>query len=69
LTQELMKKQEGKEISILRFAAFRALKEMGNSFYDEAADYVKTHGSPEVKTEFSKLEQAWVGYKSGEELY
>ena len=49
LTEQLMK--EGKENRTFRYSAFRALKEMGDSYYDEAAEYVNTHGSPEIKKE------------------
>jgi hypothetical protein len=49
LTEQLMK--EGKENKVFRLCAFKSLKEMGDSYYDEAADYVKNHGSPEIKEE------------------
>jgi hypothetical protein len=39
--------------------AFYALKKMGNSFYDEAAEYVKKHGSPEIKMELLGWENSW----------
>lgn len=59
LTEQLMK--EGKEnlIRIFRYVAFRTLKEMGNSFYDKAAEYVNKHGSPEIKKELLECEEAF----------
>jgi len=67
LTEQLMKEGKGNHMRIFRFAAFIALKKMGNSFYDEAAEYVNNHGSPEIKKEFLELEKAWIGYKSTKE--
>jgi hypothetical protein len=60
LTEQLMK--EGKEdlICIFRYAAFRTLKEMGDSYYDEAAEYVNKYGSPEIKEEFLEREKTWI---------
>jgi HEAT repeat protein len=49
LTEQLLK--EGKENKVFRVCAFRSLKEMGDSYYDEAAEYVNNHGSPEMKKE------------------
>ncbi len=57
LTEQLLK--EGKENKVFRVCAFRSLKEMGNSYYDEAADYVKNHGSPEIKKELLDQENYW----------
>jgi len=58
LTELLMK--EGKERNrIFRYLAFRALKEMGNSYYDEAAEYVNKHGSSEIKKELLEREKWW----------
>jgi hypothetical protein len=57
LTEQLMK--EGKENHLSRLCAFMALKEMGDSFYDKAAEYVKNHGSPEIKEEFLDLANYW----------
>ncbi|NIV97891.1 hypothetical protein GWN26_01560 [Candidatus Saccharibacteria bacterium] len=54
LTEQLMK--EGKENYLNRNLAFYALKKMGNSYCDEAAEYVKKHGSPEVKKELLERE-------------
>ncbi|MGB2807977.1 MAG: hypothetical protein WBC22_09560 [Sedimentisphaerales bacterium] len=62
LTEQLMKEGKGL-IRAFRYTAFRALKEMGNSFYDEAAEYVNKHGSPEIKEELRKREKAWDLYK------
>ena len=62
LTELLMK--EGKDrLLVFRHLAFRALKEMGNSFYDEAAEYVKKHGSPEIKKELSEWENSYENVK------
>jgi len=57
LTEQLMK--EGKENFKFRYFAFRALKEMGDSFYDEAAEYVNKHSSPEIKKELLDREKGW----------
>jgi len=56
LTEQLMK--EGKENRLYRSFAFRTLKKMGDSYYDEAAEYVNKHGSPEIKKELLKLKKA-----------
>lgn len=63
LTEKLMKEGKDPIIRAFRYAAFRALKEMGNSFYDEAAEYVNKHGSPEIKEELWEREEAWDLYK------
>ena len=59
LTEQLMK--EGNEIGVhlLRIGAFHALKEMGSSYYDEAASYINEHGSPEAKKQLLKQEESW----------
>jgi hypothetical protein len=59
LTEQLMKEGEGKENLLYRHFAFKALKEMGDSYYDEAAEYVNKHGSPEIKKELLKEENSW----------
>ncbi len=59
LTEQLMKEGKENRIHIVRYAAFKALKKMGNSFYDEAADYVKNHGSPEIREELLRWEDSW----------
>ena len=59
LTEQLMKEGEEKENRLIRLVAFNALKEMGNSYYDEAKKYVNTHGSPEVKKELLERENFW----------
>ncbi len=59
LTEQLMKEGKDNHIRILRVAAFRALKEMGDSHYDEAADYIKNHGSPEIKKDLLDQENNW----------
>jgi len=63
LTEKLMKEGKDPVIRAHRYTAFRALKEMGNSFYDEAAEYVNKHGSPEIKEELWEREEAWDSYK------
>ncbi len=60
LTKQLMKEGEEKSMRIFRLAAFRALKEMGNSYYDGASEYVKNHGSSEIRNELSELEKSWI---------
>jgi hypothetical protein len=57
LTEQLMK--EGRGNYLVRHFAFTTLKKMGNSFYDEAADYVNNHGSPETKKDLLDLENNW----------
>jgi hypothetical protein len=49
LTERLVK--EGEDNRGIRWSAFIALKKMGDSYYDTAAEYVKEHGSPEIKKE------------------
>jgi len=62
LTEQLMK--EGEENYLYRNFAFNALQEMGGSYYDEAAEYVNTHGSCEIKNELSEREITWEKIKS-----
>jgi len=62
LTEQLMK--EGKENFLYRNFAFNALKEMGDLYYDEAAEYVNNHGSPEIKKELLELQNSWEEYAS-----
>ena len=57
LTEQLMK--EGKENSMIRELAFSMLKQMGDSFYNKAAEYVKNNGSPEIKKELLERENQW----------
>lgn len=59
LTELLMKEGKGSRIRIFRYAAFSALKEMGDSYYDKAAEYVKRHATPEIKTELAEHENWW----------
>jgi hypothetical protein len=54
LTEQLMK--EGKENYLFRNLAFYSLKKMGDTYYDQAAEYVKKHGSPELKKELLERE-------------
>ncbi len=60
LTEQLMK--EGEENYLYRNFAFNALKEMGDSYYEEAAEYVNKHGSPEIKKELLEREKSWVDF-------
>jgi hypothetical protein len=62
LTEQLM--SEGKENLYFRYAAFRALKEMGDSYYNEATEYVRNHGSSEIKKELLERENSWKEYTS-----
>jgi hypothetical protein len=57
LTEQLMK--EGDDNRIRRYSAGDALKAMGDSFYDKAAEYVKKHGSAEIKKELLNREEYW----------
>jgi len=69
LTELIMKEGKETRIRIFKHLAFRALKEMGDSYYDEAAEYVNTHGSPEIKKElldFEEFENLWKDIKSPE---
>jgi hypothetical protein len=43
--------------------AFKALKEMGNSYYDQAAEYVNKHGSSEIKEELLEREKFYESLK------
>ena len=63
LTEQLMK--EGKEdlIPIFRLMAFKALKKMGDSYYDQAAEYVNKHGSSEIKKELWERENFYENVK------
>jgi len=64
LTEQLMKEGKERRILIFRLMAFKALKKMGDSYYDQAAEYVNTHGSPEIKKELSEREIVWEKIKS-----
>lgn len=59
LTEQLMKEGGERENYLYRNFAFNALKKMGNSYYDQAAEYVNEHGSPEIKKELSQRENSW----------
>ena len=59
LTELVMKEGKEKRIRLFRNLALRALKEMGDSYYDEAAEYVNKHGSPEIKKELLDFENYW----------
>jgi hypothetical protein len=59
LTELLMKEEKEDRISASKIFAFDALKKMGDSYYDGAAEYVNKHGSPETKKELLELEEAF----------
>jgi len=56
LTEQLMKEGKERRILIFRLMAFKALKKMGDSYYDQAAEYVNKHGSSEIKKELLERE-------------
>ena len=58
LTEQMMKEGKESRIRLMRYAAFRALKEMGDSYYDQAAEHVNKHGSPEIKEELLGWEES-----------
>ena len=59
LTEQIMKEGKEDRIRIFRCVATSALKEMGDLFYDEAAEYINRHGSPEIKKEFMEHVEAF----------
>lgn len=59
LTEQLMKEGKDSHIQIFKCCALRALKELGDSYYDEAAEYINRHGSPEIKKEFMEHVEAF----------
>jgi len=63
LTEQLMKEGKERRILIFRLMAFKALKAMGNSYYDQAAQYVNKHGSPEIKEELLEREKFYESVK------
>ncbi len=63
LAEQLMKEGKERRILIFRLMAFKALKEMGNSYYDQAAEYVNKHGSPEIKEELLEREKFYESVK------
>lgn len=63
LTQQLMKEGKERRILIFRLMAFKALKKMGNSYYDQAAEYVNKHGSSEIKMELLERENFYENLK------
>jgi outer membrane lipoprotein-sorting protein len=58
LTEQLMKEGKEKENVLIRLVAFKALKEMGNPYYEKAIEYVNEQGSPEIKKELSELKNS-----------
>ncbi|MHC4740192.1 MAG: hypothetical protein ACYS9Y_14885, partial [Planctomycetota bacterium] len=64
LTEQLMKEGEETRIRLFRWVAFKTLKEMGGSYYDDAAEYVDKHGSCEIKKELSEREITWEKIKN-----
>jgi len=63
LTEQLMKEGKERRILIFRLMAFKALKKMGDSYYDEAAEYVNKHGSSEIKKELLEREKFYENVK------
>jgi len=59
LTDLFMKEGNDENTRLFRVLAFRTLKEMGDSYYDKAAEYIKIHGSPEIQEEFTKRVKSW----------
>ena len=49
LTEQLMREGEETRISMLRYVAFRALREMGAPYYDNAIKEVHTNGAPGIR--------------------
>ena len=64
LTELVMKEGKEKRKCIVKYRAFMALKEMGDSFYDEAVEYVNKYGSSEIKKEL--LEWSEQGERQGD---
>lgn len=65
LTEQMMKEGKERHDRSIRFAAFRALKKMGDSYYDKAAEYVNEHGSDEIKKELREQDKAYREIKQG----
>ena len=63
LTEQLMKEGKERRILIFRLMAFKALKKMGDSYYDQAAQYVNKHGSSEIKKELLERENFYENVK------
>jgi hypothetical protein len=63
LTEQLMKEGKERRILISRLMAFKALKKMGDSYYDEAKEYVNKHGSPDIKKELMEREKFYENIK------
>jgi hypothetical protein len=59
LTGLFMKEGDEENTRLFRVLAFRSLKEMGDSFFDEAAEYIRNHGSPEIQNEFTERVKSW----------
>jgi hypothetical protein len=57
LTEQLMKEGEETRISILRHVAFRALKEMGASYYENAVKDVHKNGGPGIRRDILMWEK------------
>lgn len=58
LTEQLMRESaESRRSSILRFVAFKALFEMGGSYYDNAVKEVHKHGRTEIKEQMMRWEK------------
>ncbi len=59
LTEKLMLDGEDRNTLISRLFAFSALKEMGESYYSQAVEYVNEHGSKDIKKKLLEQEKAW----------
>jgi len=59
LTELLMKEGQENLIRIFRYTAFTTLKEMGDSYYNEAAEYVDKHGATAIKKKLADHEKFW----------
>jgi hypothetical protein len=59
LTEQMMREGKENRDRVFRYAAFIALKEMGDSYYGQAAEHVNKHGGPEIKKELLNNEKWW----------
>jgi hypothetical protein len=64
LTEQLMR--DGEDIRLFRYCAFKALREMGDSYYNEAAEHVNKHGSPEIKKDLLAWEKPLLEKNNGQ---
>ncbi len=59
LTEQIMREGNDVNTAIYKACSFQTLKRMGGSYYDDAADYIRKNGSPEIKEELSQREESW----------